>query len=139
MIYVTRYVRDAERGRSPGRSLEAYRKSVERAQKHLELNPGDTRALYFSAISLAQLGERREQAEEFAERALGIDPEEPQVLYNVACFYALQGKSDKAIDCLAKTIAHGEWWRGWMEHDPDLEVLHSHPEFRALMKTSESV
>jgi tetratricopeptide (TPR) repeat protein len=119
-------------------SEEAYRTSVELAKKHLDLNPGDTRAMYFSAISLAQLGDRKEQAEELAERALAIDPEEPQVLYNVACFYALQGKSDKAIDCLAMTIAHGEWWRGWMENDPDLEILHSHPEFRALIKTPES-
>ena len=46
-----------------------------------------------------------------AGRALAMDPEEPQVLYNVACVYALQGQADKALDCLAETIAHGGWWR----------------------------
>jgi len=66
-------------------------------------------------------------------RALAMDPEEPQVLYNVACFYALQGMSEMAIDCLEKTIAHGDWWRGWMKNDPDLEILRNHPEFNALV------
>ena len=106
---------------------------MELAQRHLQLHPGDARALYFSAIALAQLGERKQQALEWAERALAMDPEEPQVLYNVGCFYALQGLSELAIDCLEKTIAHGDWWRGWMKNDPDLEVLHNHPEFKALV------
>jgi tetratricopeptide (TPR) repeat protein len=120
------------------KSDEAFRKSIDLAQKHLEVHPGDTRALYFSAIALCQLGERREKALEWAKRALAIDPEEPQVLYNVACAYALLGLPDKAIDCLRKTIAHGEWWRGWMANDPDLAKLHGHPDYQALLAASES-
>jgi TolB-like protein/Flp pilus assembly protein TadD len=115
----------------------AYRKSIELAQKHLEVNPGETRALYFSAIALCQVGGRREQAVEWAERALAIDPEEPQVLYNVGCVYALLGMSDKAIDCLSRAITHGEIWRGWMANDPDLEILHGHPRFKALARAPE--
>ncbi len=115
-------------------SDETYRRCVEMARKHLEVNPGDTRALYFSAIALCQLGEHPDQALQLAERALAIDPDEPQVLYNVACAYALLGKADRAIDCLAKTVAHGELWRGWMENDPDLESLHGFSRFQALRK-----
>ena len=113
-------------------SDEAYRRTVALAQKHLEVNPGQTRALYFGAIALCQLGERLDEALEWAERALRIDPEEPQVLYNVACVYALTGKPERAIDCLAKTVVHGDLWRGWMENDSDLEALHGHPRFEAL-------
>jgi len=116
----------------------AYRKAVELAKTHLELNPGDTRALYFSAIALSQIGEQKEEALLLAARALAIDPDEPQVLYNVACVYALQRMPKKAIECLAKTIAHGEWWRGWMANDPDLVSLHDHPEFRELVRGEES-
>jgi TolB-like protein/Tfp pilus assembly protein PilF len=117
-------------------SDDAYRQAVALAQKHLEIHPGDVRALYFSAIALAQLRERKQQALEWAERALAMDPEEPQVLYNVGCFYALQGMPDKSIDCLEKTVAHGDWWRGWMKNDPDLEVLHDHPGFKTLVGVS---
>jgi adenylate cyclase len=119
-------------------SNEAFRTAVDLAQKHLEVDPGDTRALYFSAIAYCQLGERRDLALEWADRALAIDPEEPQVLYNVACVYALQGLFEKAIDCLAKTLTHGELWLEWMRNDPDLESLHDHPRYRALAAESKS-
>ncbi len=113
-------------------SNEAYRKTVELAQAHLEVNPGDTRALYFSAIALCQLGERRDLALEWAERALAIDPDEPQVLYNVACVYALLGLAGRALDCLEKTVVHGDLWVGWMANDPDLEALHGNTRFETL-------
>ncbi|MCP4202541.1 MAG: protein kinase [bacterium] len=115
-------------------SDDTYRRALELAQAHLQLYPGDARALYFSAISLAQLGERPAESLKFAERALAIDPEEPQILYNVACVYALLGRPGEAIDCLGGTIIHGEWWQTWMEHDPDLSSLHDDPRFRALLR-----
>ena len=123
-----------------GRKAEsdaAYRKALALAQRHLEIDPGDARALYFSAIALCQLGEQREQSLEWAERALAMDPEEPQVLYNVGCVYALQGLPDKAIECLAATIAHGGWWRTWMRNDSDLASLKDDPRFQALVREPE--
>ena len=51
-------------------------------------HPGDARALYFGANALSQLGQR-EKSMEWVERALELEGEEPQVLYNVACVYAL--------------------------------------------------
>jgi non-specific serine/threonine protein kinase len=120
-----------------GRKAEsdaAFRRALDLAQKHLEIDPGDARALYFSAIALCQLGERPEQSLAWAERALAMDPEEPQVLYNVGCVYALQGRPDQAIDCLAATIAHGGWWRTWMRNDSDLASLWDDPRFQALVR-----
>ncbi len=119
-----------------GRKAEsdvAYRRSYENARGHLEVHPGEARALYMGAISLCQLGERKDLSLEWAERALGLDPDEPQVLYNVACVYALLDREEQAIDCLARTIAHGGWWRTWMSNDPDLASLEDHPRFRALV------
>ncbi len=76
---------------------------------------------------------------EWAKRALAMDPEEPQVLYNVGCTYALLGHPDESLRCLASTIAHGGWWKTWMKNDPDLECLHGDPRFEALVsETSES-
>jgi tetratricopeptide (TPR) repeat protein len=115
-------------------SAAAFRMTLQLAAKRLELNPGEARALYFSAISLVQLGEQKERSLELAERALAMDPEEPQVLYNVACVYALLGQSERAIDCLEQVIAHGDWWRSWTEHDPDLVSLRGHSRFQALLQ-----
>jgi tetratricopeptide (TPR) repeat protein len=112
----------------------AYRRGLAAAEKHLELHPGDSRALYFGANALSQLGEQ-EKSMEWAERALVIEGEEPQVLYNVACVFALMVKPDRALDCLEKSITHGWGQREWIEHDPDLASLRDHPRFQALIQT----
>jgi serine/threonine protein kinase/Flp pilus assembly protein TadD len=116
-------------------SEAAYRSAWELSQKHLEMFPGETRALYFGALALCQLGERRQTAVELAERALALDPDEPQVLYNVACVYAVLGRVDEAIDCLRRTIEHGGWWKTWAKHDPDLVSIQSDARFVALVES----
>jgi tetratricopeptide (TPR) repeat protein len=113
----------------------AYRRGLAAAEKHLELHPGDARALYFGANALSQLNEAPKSME-WAERALTLEGEEPQVLYNVACVYALLGELDRAMDCLEKSITHGWGQREWIEHDPDLAPVREHPRFRALMRVS---
>ena len=51
---------------------------------HLELNPDDARAWNLGAAILATLGET-ERALEFARKSVAIDPDDPMLLYNVAC------------------------------------------------------
>jgi non-specific serine/threonine protein kinase len=107
--------------------------ALELIRKHLELNPGDARALSFGATTLASLGERAE-ALAWADRAVDIDPEEPSVIYNVACVYAIVGSTDEALDLLEQVIARGFGHRGWVEQDPDLRSLRDHPRFRKLLE-----
>lgn len=114
-------------------SADAYRLTFRLARNHLELYPGDTRAIYFSALACAQLGEEAKGIE-LAERALGMDPDEPQVIYNVACVHALLGHHDTALELLGQVMAHGDWWRRWCAHDPDLVSLHADPRFDALTR-----
>ncbi len=112
-------------------SRRTYREGLDLAERHLDLDPGDTRALYFGALALCRIGETR-RSEEWAERALAMDPAEPQVLYNVGCVYALLGRPDEALRCLADALTHGGWWRTWMRNDPDLVSLADDPRFREL-------
>jgi alpha/beta hydrolase family protein len=55
------------------------------------------------------------------------------ILYNVACVYALQGKTEEAIDCLDKAMTHAYWYKRWAQNDSDLDSLRAHPRFIALM------
>ncbi len=112
----------------------AFRRGLQVAEKHLELHPDDARALYFGAGSLCQLGERARSLD-WVGRALAIDPEEPSILYNVACAYANLGQPEEAMDCLEKAIKYGFGHKEWVENDSDLNSLRSHPRFQALLET----
>jgi serine/threonine protein kinase/tetratricopeptide (TPR) repeat protein len=114
-------------------ALNAYRRAWQVAEKHLELHPDDARALYLGAVALFRLGERSRSLQ-WARSALAIDPEDCGILYNVACTYALQGKTEEAIDCLEKAMKHAFWYKRWAQHDCDLDSLRGHPRFQALME-----
>ncbi|MEE8167076.1 MAG: tetratricopeptide repeat protein [Myxococcota bacterium] len=110
---------------------EALRRGLEVAEKHLELNPDDARALYMSASALMQL-DQRDRALEWGQRAYAIDPSDSAVLYNLACLYALGGLTDEALDCLDRAVENGFGHREWIDNDTDLDSLRNHPRFKAL-------
>jgi adenylate cyclase len=70
---------------------------------------------------------------ELAERALGQDDKEPVVLYNVACFYAIQGDLEQAMELLARAVELGWGDRAWLETDSDLDPLRQDPRFISLL------
>ncbi|HEX7030215.1 MAG TPA: tetratricopeptide repeat protein [Gammaproteobacteria bacterium] len=102
------------------------------AQRHLELNSKDARAIYLACGSMIQLG-MYQAAMEWSERALAIDPDDPMINYNVACCYAQAGEPEKALDCLDKAKGSGMLSAGWLKNDSDLFSLHDHPRFQALL------
>jgi len=114
-------------------SLATLRRGLEVAERHLELNPDDARALYLGAGAMVQLGER-ERGLDWTRRAYAIDSEDPGVLYNVACSYAQIDKHDEAMTCLEKAVQNGFGHREWLENDSDLDSLRGDPRFQALLK-----
>jgi TolB-like protein/Flp pilus assembly protein TadD len=119
-----------------GRKPEAdaiLRQAVKLAERHLELNPEDVRALYLGAAGMMEIGQR-EKALEWVGRALVLDPEDSGVLYNSACVYALGGRPEEAIKLLDKAIDNGFGHREWLENDTDLDTLRADPRFEALLK-----
>jgi len=107
-------------------------RTLDAIMRHLELYPDDARALYMASTPLAQLG-RLEEGAAMARRALAVDPTDPSILYNVACFYAMSGDSESALQCLEQAVEHGFGQREWLEHDGDLDSLRALPRFQALL------
>jgi tetratricopeptide (TPR) repeat protein len=117
----------------PVEAAAAEQRALQLIEKHVENHPDDARALYFGAGLLARKG-NPEKGYDWAGRALSIDSEEPSILYNVACVYALLGKTEDALECLAKvTKEHGTFFKNWAAKDSDLDSLRSDPRFHALL------
>jgi adenylate cyclase len=106
---------------------------VHTAERHVELNPDDARALCLGAVAYMELGEPAKGLD-WAERGLAVDPEDSGVLYNVACAYALGGKTEDALACLDKALRHGFGIREWLENDNALDSLRPDSRFGALLK-----
>jgi serine/threonine protein kinase/Flp pilus assembly protein TadD len=111
----------------------AHRHAVEVIEKHLEMHPDDVRALYLGAQNLCRLGQH-ERGLDWAKRALAIDPEDSAVCYNLACIYAILGKTEEAIDSLEKSIACGFGDKKIIQNDPYLNPIRTHPRYLALQK-----
>ena len=110
----------------------ARRRGVRKAEAVLRLEPDDTRARYMAANGLVALGER-ERGLLWAKSAAALDPDEPTVLYNVGCIYAMAGQAEEAISLLERSVDRGLTQRVWFEHDNNLDPLRAHPRFQALM------
>lgn len=67
-------------------------------------------------------------------RLVRLTPEDPTAHYNLACSLALKDRPLAATRALRDAISFGYDDFEWMRNDPDLNVLHQHPEFLALLE-----
>jgi hypothetical protein len=63
--------------------------------------------------------------------ALEEHPDNPSMLYNLACFEALAGHDDDAIGHLERAIELRPEAADWAQHDDDLATLRGRPDFPA--------
>ncbi len=62
-----------------------------------------------------------------------IRPDDPGVLYNLACSFALTGRTDEAILALSNAVKHGYANHRHMASDRDLAGISGDPRFRELL------
>jgi tetratricopeptide (TPR) repeat protein len=109
------------------------RKALRLIDERLSLNPDDARASQLGATVAASLG-LNDMARDYARRALTINPDDPLLLYNVACMYSLLGNSNEALDCLEKAVDKGYGQKDWVEHDSDLDSVRELPRFKMIVE-----
>ena len=61
-----------------------------------------------------------------------IRPDDPSVLYNLACSYSLAKNFDTAATILSRAISHGFSDFKWLMKDPDLSPLRKEPPFKKI-------
>ena len=73
-----------------------------------------------------------EQGLKLVEQAYAVAPKDSRVLYGLACFHALLGHEDKALDFLEEAVDGGFYCPTHISKDPDLESLRSHEQYKTV-------
>lgn len=112
---------------------ETLQAALQMYPKYLLQHPDDARARIWYAIDLTK-GDRFDEAKAEATKAIQLSPDDPVMLYNVACFYSRLGDSQPAIDTLKKSIIAGYENYEWIKRDSDFNNIRSEPDYIELMK-----
>ena len=65
-------------------------------------------------------------------RALLVEPEEPLLRYNLACYLSLAGRKRRALRYLSQALAIDPAYRELAEAESDFDPLRNDPEFQAI-------
>ena len=109
------------------------RRSLERCERILAVEPDHSGALGFLVTALAELGQA-DRARQWARWAVLFDPDNLRLRYNLACGLAKLKDVEAACDLLDSVVEQvsGGWLR-WMDTDNSLDPIRAHPRFAALM------
>jgi tetratricopeptide (TPR) repeat protein len=109
------------------------RKQVWVIEQHLQLHPDDARACIFAATAFASIGDS-ERSAYYAQRAMAVDPEDPMMLYNVACAYSILGQTADCLEALQQAVSKGWSDKDWLQHDSDLDTIRNEPKYLAIVQ-----
>jgi adenylate cyclase len=112
-----------------------------RIEAILKQRPTATDVLAMGAASKVYFGEYA-RAEEWAERAVHLEPDNFTARYNVACAYAVMGKPELALEHLEYAFARNPRGRPWvlrlLRVDMQFNSMRSRSDFQAFMKRLEA-
>jgi tetratricopeptide (TPR) repeat protein len=63
------------------------------------------------------------------EKALALEPNEPLLRYNLACYFSLSGKKKHALRYLSQALAIAPGYRGLIDAETDFDPLRDDPDF----------
>ncbi len=106
-------------------------------EEALKKTPEDARVRVLLAGRYADMG-RFEDAKREADMAMALRPDDAMILYNTACAYCAMDNAKDAMVALKKAWESGYRNSTWTRQDPDLELLHSDPEFDRLYPPAEA-
>ena len=77
--------------------------------------------------------DRKDEALEAAHAALKVakpgDPQKARAYYNIACYKALSGMHEEALNNLSQAILLRDWYKAVARADPDFNSTRNNPGF----------
>lgn len=112
--------------------LKRYREAIPIWQQASELDPDDIDPHLGLGWCYKRTG-RVDLAIESLEKARQIEPENPLILYNLACYWSLQRNKEVALHFLAQAFQFDESYKYLVDEETDFDYLRDDPEFKALV------
>lgn len=107
---------------------------LKRAVEVMRQHPESSRPAQLIAAMLAGMG-RPEEAMVWLDRAIALDPDDSQTLYNAACTWAQLGEVGRAFDTLYQWLPKaGIEKRMWLVEDNDFDPIRDDPRFQKLLQ-----
>jgi len=119
------------------RAEDAYRRTLAKVRRQLDLNPDDSRAIYLGATALMELGNHSEGLQ-WARRSYDLDPDDPYIVYGIACFHSRMGMIEEAVAFFEQAIRAGFSHVEWIKNDSDFDQIRNHPRFLAALRDLEN-
>ena len=83
---------------------------------------------------------KRDEAIAWLERAIALDPDDSQTLYNAACTWSQLGEFDRAFELLERWLPKaGVEKRMWLKQDIDFDPIRSDPRFESLLEKADTI
>lgn len=105
-------------------------RAIKNYQESLQIKPNDNHARISLFSLLKKLG-KNTQADEHEKLARELVTKENE--YNQACFEAICGNIEKALDLLKIAMEKGQSTKEWAKKDPDFENLRDEPRFKEIV------
>jgi tetratricopeptide (TPR) repeat protein len=116
----------------------AARRELERVERIIVTEPDHGLAIGWGVSALVVLGEA-DRAREWTDRAMLLDPDNINLLYNLGCNMVMLGDFDKALELLSEVFARAQRQNLiWFETDTSLDPLRDDPRFNALVAEAEA-
>ena len=106
---------------------------MKRAKEVIGQHPEASRPAQMIAASLAGMGQS-DEARIWLDRAIALDPDDSQTLYNAACTWSQLGDAEQAFEALHRWLPKaGVEKRMWLVGDNDFDPIRDDPRFQQLL------
>jgi Flp pilus assembly protein TadD len=118
------------------REMDRFFEALVPLERAAKMAPADIRVRIALGWCYKRIG-RLDLAIHSLDQALAVEPEEPLLRYNLACYLSLSGQKRRALRFLSQALSANSIYRKMAQSESDFDPIRSDPEFQAICASAE--